>query len=110
MKTLEEIAASLATIPGEANVTAVKEQLAEERTVREALERKLAQLEDALSQTKHALSQIIYKDIDHDGLGTISDHVNSAPPSGSYSNSQHHSHKEETGPSTAKQQSRTQDL
>ena len=110
MKTLEEIAASLATIPSEANVTAVKEQLAEERKVREALEHKLAQLEDALSQTKHALSQIIYEDIDHDGLGTISDHVNSAPPSGSYSNSQHHSHKEEAGPSTAKQQSRTQDL
>jgi len=110
MKTFEKIAASLAAIPSEANVTALNEQLADERKAREALEYKMAQVEDALSQTKHALSQIIHEDIDHDGLGASSDHVKSEPPSDLYSYSRHHSHREEDGPSTAEQQFRQQKL
>lgn len=81
MKMFEKVAASLAAIPSEANVTALNEQLADERKAREALEHKLAQVEDSLSQTKHALSQIIREDIDHDELGAISDHGKPEPPS-----------------------------
>jgi hypothetical protein len=108
MKMFEKVAASLEAIPSEANVTALNEQLADERKAREALEHKLAQVEDALSQTKHALSQIIHEDIDHDGHS--SDPLESGPPSELHLYSRHHSHREEDGPSTAKQQFRRQEL
>ena len=108
MKTFEKVAASLAARPSEANVTALNEQLADERKAREALEHKLAQVEDALSQTKHALSQIIHEDIDHDGHS--SDPLESGPPSELHLYSRHHSPREEDGPSTAKQQFRRQEL
>ena len=104
MKMFERVAASLAAIPSEANVAALNEQLADERKAREALEHKLAQVEDALSQTKHALSQIIREDIDHDELKAISDYGESEPPSDLYTYGSHHSHREEDGLATADQQ------
>ena len=110
MKMFEKVAASLEAIPSEANVTALNEQLADERKAREALEHKLAQVEDALSQTKHALSQIIHENIDHDGLGDSPDRIKSERPPNLHSYSRHHSHREEDGPSTAKQQFRRQEL
>ena len=104
MKMLEKVAASSAAIPSQANVTALNEQLADERKAREALERKLAQVEDALSQTKLALSQIIHEDIDHDELGAITDRGKSETPSELYSYGKHYSHREEDDLSTSDQQ------
>jgi hypothetical protein len=110
MKMFEKVAASLAAIPSEANVAVLNEQLADERNAREALEHKLAQVEDVLSQTKHALSQTIREDNDPDKFGAISDHGESEPPSELYSNSRHYSRKEEDGLSTTDQQFRRQEL
>jgi general secretion pathway protein A len=110
MKMFENVAASLAAIPSEANVTALNEQLADERKARETLVHKLAQVENALSQTMYALSQITREHIEHDKLGAISDHGKSEPPSELYSYSRHYSHREEDGPSTATQQFRRQEL
>jgi general secretion pathway protein A len=110
MKMFEKIAASLAAIPSEANAAVLNEQLADERSAREALEHKLAQAEDALFQAKLTLSQIIRKDIDHDRSGDISDHGKSEPPSELYSNSRLYSRKEEDGLSTTDQQFRRQEL
>jgi general secretion pathway protein A len=104
MKMFEKVAASLAAIPSEANVAALNEQLADERNAREALEHKLAQVENALSQTKLTLSQIIRKDIDSDGSVDISAHGITEPPSDFYSYNKHYSHIKEDGLSSADQQ------
>jgi general secretion pathway protein A len=104
MRMFEKVAASLAAIPSEATLAALNEQLADEQKAIEALEHKLTQVENALYQTKHALSQIIRKDIDHDELEAASDHGKSEPPSDLYSYSRHYSHREEDGLSTADQQ------
>ena len=100
-KMFEKLAASLAAIPSEANVAALNKQLADERNDREALEHKLAQFENALSQTKPTLSQIIHKDIDHYGSVAISDQGKSEQSLGRYADSRHYSHREEDGLSTA---------
>jgi general secretion pathway protein A len=110
MKTFDKIAASLAAIPSKANLTALNEHLADERKARETLEHKLARVEDALSYTKRALSQIIHEDVGPEGLGGSSDHVKSEQHSNLYSYSRHHPSTEEHVPSAAKQQLRQKDL
>jgi uncharacterized protein YgiM (DUF1202 family) len=60
-------------------------------------------VENALSQTKLTLSQIIRKDIDSDGSVDISAHGITEPPSDFYSYNRHYSHIEEDGLSSADQ-------
>jgi general secretion pathway protein A len=110
MKMFEKLTASLAAIPSEASVTALNEQLADERKARESLELKLAQVTDALSQTKLALSQIICSDNDRSKLGAFSDRGESEPPSDLYTYGRHRSHREDDGLSTADQRLRRQAL